>query len=76
MESSTKHFTSEIRIIFTGKTSVDEAGNKLQVNILSQATASFITAVKNTMPDIQIHTEQNTEYSDEPIEAKVTKKEL
>lgn len=76
MENNTKYFTSEIRITFTGKTSVDEAGNKMQVNILSQATASFIAAVKNTMPEVKIATQQNTEYSDEPIEVKVTTKKL
>jgi len=76
MEANTKYFTSEIRITFTGKTSVDEHDNKLQVNILSQATASLIAAVKNTMPDVEIHTEQKTDYSDKPIKVTVTTKKL
>lgn len=73
---TTKHYLSESRITFSGKTAVDEAGNKLQVDVLAKAIASFVIAIKTTFPDIEITPTLETTYSDKPLTVKTTTKKF
>lgn len=76
MSKQKTYFTSELRITFTGKTPIDANGNKEVVDMVSKSAVAFISAFKNTYPDVQITTDQVTDFSDEPIEVQVTKKKI
>ena len=76
MAKQKAYFTSEIRITFTGETPIDKDGNKEIVDMVSKTAVAMISAFKNTYPDIKVVPEQNTTYSEEPIEVKTTTKKL
>lgn len=76
MAKDTTYYLSEARITFTGKTLIDKDGNKVDVDILAKAIASFVVAIKTTFPQVKVSPVLDTTYSDKPLEVKTTTKKL